>query len=329
MKKLLISGISGFIGAEAALACNKAGYDVYGFCRQSGHFKESLQDLRGKVKLYQTDLRDYSSIVNMVRDIMPDYVIHTGAITPVAYSFEHPWEVTQTNYVGTMNLAEALRKYCPNLKKFIFCSSMETYGNQPEHQKHFTPFTEETPQNAGCPYAVAKIAAEHYLRYMHYAYDFPAISLRQTNCYGRRHNDYFVVEAFVTAMLKNNAVVNFGNPKPIRNFIHIDDLVDLYKYLLSDDNMVDPVALTGQSFCTGPDNGITISQLAHYIKEKLDWKGTINWYTREQRAGEIFYLNSTHKKLYDLIGWKPKVSLSDGLDRVIRHWSPKINPLGV
>lgn len=323
-KNVLITGVSGFIGSETALELKKSGFEVFGTSRKSFRFSEALNSLLGEISFFEADLTDYSAMVNMVREVMPDYVIHTGAITPVSYSFDHPWEVTNVNYLGTVNLAEALRKYVPNLKKFIFCSSMETYGHQPVHMERFTPFTEETPQNAGCPYAVAKIAAEQYLRYMNYAYDFPSISLRQTNCYGRKYNDYFVVEAFVTEMLKNNAVVNFGNPKPVRNFIYIDDLVDLYKYLLSDDSMVDPVALTGRSFCTGPDNGITIRQLAHYIKEKLDWKGTINWYTREQRAGEIFYLNSTNKLLYDLIGWKPKISLSEGLDKTICFWKRKL-----
>ena len=121
-KRVLISGVSGFIGAETALQLVKSGYDVYGFSRQSFQFRPALEELRGKISFYQADLTDYASLVNIVRDIMPDYVIHTGAITPVSYSFEHPWNVTQTNYIGTINFSEALRKYCPNLRKFIFIS---------------------------------------------------------------------------------------------------------------------------------------------------------------------------------------------------------------
>lgn len=319
-KKLLITGISGFIGSHTAQTALDKGYDVYGLVRQKVGESPALKDLKGKVRFYEGDLNDYSSIVNIIHDIRPDYVVHLGAVTPVAYSFNHPWEVINTNLMGTVNLTECLRHYVPNLKKFIFASSMETYGHKPKHRKYFLPFTEKTSQMAACPYAVAKIAAEHYVKYLYFAYDFPGVCLRQTNTYGRKHNDYFVVEAFVTAMLKNKNEVDFGNPEPVRNFIYIDDLVGLYFNIMECDSN----NLNGNSFCIGPPNGVTIKQLAFLIQDKLKWKGKINWYTREYRPGEIFYLNSSHKLLYDTIGWKPKVSLSEGLDKVIEYWKKKL-----
>jgi UDP-glucose 4-epimerase len=321
MKKLLISGISGFIGSHAAQKGLDNGYDVYGLVRQKVESSPALESLKGKVKFYEGDLNDFSNLTNIIRDIMPDYVIHLGAITPVAYSFDHPWEVFQTNAVGTVNICENLRRHVPNLKKFIFASSMETYGHKPWHRKYFLPFDEKTSQMGACPYAVAKIAAEHYVKYLHYSYDFPSVSLRQTNTYGRKHNDYFVVEAFVTAMLRNKDAVDFGDPRPVRNFLYIDDLTDLYFRIFDDGGG----GLLGNSYCVGPANGITIEQLAGLIRHKLDWKGKINWYTREHRAGEIFYLNSSAKLLYDTIGWKPSVSLSDGLDKVIEYWKSKLS----
>jgi len=316
--RLLITGVSGFIGSHAAQKAIDKGFDVYGLIRQKVSQSPSLAPLKGKVKFYEGDLTSYSSLVNIVRDVMPDYVLHLGAITPVSYSFDHPWEVVNTNLFGTINLTECLKRYVPNLKRFIFASSMETYGHQPEMHKSFLPFTEETPQMAACPYAVAKIAAEKYVKYLHYAYDFPGVCLRQTNTYGRKHNDYFVVEAFVTAMLKSESV-DFGNPEPVRNFIYIDDLTDLYFKLFDSDSKI-----LGRSFCVGPPNGTSIKHLAFFIRDKLNWKGKINWYTREHRAGEIFYLNSSHKLLFDTIGWKPKVSLSVGLDKVIKFWKEKL-----
>jgi nucleoside-diphosphate-sugar epimerase len=222
--------------------------------------------------------------------------------------------------MGTVNLTEALKAFCPNLKRFVIASSMETFGHQPEMHKTFTPFNEQTPQNAACPYAVAKIGAETYVKYLNYAYKFPGVSLRQTNTYGRRDNDYFVAEAFIVAMLKNSKEVNFGNPKPVRNFLYIDDLTDLYLTLFNCKNQ----DILGQSFTIGPPNGITIEKLAEMIAQKLNWKGKINWYTREIRDGEIYYLNSDNKKITEMTGWKPKVGLSEGLDKTINHWKNKL-----
>ena len=319
-KRLFITGISGFIGEELAQKAIKEGYEVAGLVRQSFRYNEAINALKGKVKLYEGTLTDYARMVNIITDFMPDYVAHLGAITPVSYSFEHPWEVTQTNYVGTINLVEALKAHCPSLKQMVFASSMETYGHQPSMHKSFTPFNEETPQMGACPYACAKIAAEKYVSYLNYAYKFPGVSLRQTNCYGRKYNDYFVVEAFITQMLKNPDEANFGQATPVRNFLYIDDLVDLYLTLF--DTTAD---INGQAFTVGPPNGVTIGQLADMIKTKLDWTGKINWNTRELRDGEIYYLNSDNKKITELTGWEPKVTLDEGLDTTISYWKNKLS----
>lgn len=318
--KILITGISGFIGYELAERCLRDGYEVAGLIRQHPQQPEAVQQLKGRVKLYEGSLTDYARLVNIVDDFYPDYVAHLGAITPVSYSFDHPFEVTKTNYVGTVGLTEALKRHCPDLKKFIFASSMETYGHQPEMHKNFTPFDENTPQMAACPYACAKIASEKYVKYLSYAYKFPGISLRQTNTYGRKFDSYFVVEAFITEMLKNEKVANFGQPTPVRNFIYIDDLVDLYMTLFKSSPK-----LHGNEYTIGPPNGITIKELADIIRRKLEWKGKINWYTREIRDGEIYYLNSTNKRITLLTGWKPKTTLSKGLDKTILYWKEKLN----
>jgi UDP-glucose 4-epimerase len=171
---------------------------------------------------------------------------------------------------------------------------------------------------AACPYACAKIAAEKYVKYLAYAYKFPGISLRQTNTYGRKFDNYFCVEAFLTEMMKNKYTVNFGQPTPVRNFIYIDDLIDLYLKLFKSSPK-----LHGNAYTIGPPNGITIKDLAETIALKLKWKGKINWYTREIRDGEIYYLNSTNKKITLLTGWQPKMTLSKGLDKTIQYWKEK------
>ena len=317
--KILITGISGFIGYELAERCIREGYEVAGLIRQHPQHNDAVMKLKGRVKLYEGSLTDYARLVNVVTDFYPDYVAHLGAITPVSYSFDHPFEVTETNYVGTVKITEALKRYCPDLKKFIFASSMETYGHQPELHKTFTPFDEDTPQMGACPYACAKIGAEKYVKYLAYAYKFPGISLRQTNTYGRKFDSYFVVEAFIEQMLKNKEVANFGQPTPVRNFIHIDDLVNLYITLFNSSPK-----LHGESFTIGPPNGITMKVLSDIIAKKLDWHGKINWYTREIRDGEIYYLNSTNKKISLLTNWEPKTTLSKGLDKTIQYWKEKL-----
>jgi len=320
MKKVFITGISGFIGYELAERCIKEGYEVAGLVRQHPQQNKAIELLRGKAMLYEGDVTDATRIGNIMRDYNPDYIVHLAALTRVSYSFGHEQETFQTNAGGTINMVTMAQKYATNLEKFIFASSMETYGHKPVYHKNFEPFNENTTFGVGSPYAVWKIMGDYFVRQQQYANDFPGLALRQTNTYGRSFDDYFVVEAFVTAMLKNKHEVNFGNPEPVRNFMHINDLIDLYITLFKhkkDD-------IFGNSFTLGPPNGITIKELAEKIAEKLNWNGKINWYTREIRDGEIYYLNSTNEYITRLTGWEPKISIDKGLDMTIDFWKTKL-----
>jgi nucleoside-diphosphate-sugar epimerase len=183
-------------------------------------------------------------------------VLHLASRSEVALSFRNYIEVTEVNYVAVVNLAEACRQFAPDLKAFVMASTMETYGNA----HPFTgveAFTEETLQYPMAPYAVAKLACERYLAYMGYAYDFPYITLRQTNTYGRTDNSFFIVERIVSQMLAGDEI-NLGVGWPVRNFLFIDDLVELYRVLL------DKLPL-GETFVTGPDNAVTIAELVDLI----------------------------------------------------------------
>lgn len=312
--KVFVTGITGFIGSYLAKALLKEGHEVAGFMRQTNRLNyPSVAKLRGKVEFHYGSLTDYAAVRQALREFRPDWIAHLGAITPVAYSFEHPHEVTETNYLGTINLAEAALKECPNLKRFIFASSMETYGFQDKREA----FTEEDQSRPACPYAVAKVASEKYLQYLHYAHQFPAVSFRQTNAYGRKENDYFVIEAIITQMLKSKEV-NLGDPRPVRNFIFIDDLVELYLQMFKAD------AVDGEVFNTGPDNGLSIEELAKKIGILIGWDHKINWNTRPRRPGEIFYLNSSNQKVTDAIGWEPKVGLINGLAKTIEIWAENL-----
>jgi len=312
-KSVFVTGISGFIGSYLAERLLEEGYRVGGMLRQTNRLNyPGVQRLMGKVDLHYGSLTDYQSVAQALRDFQPEVICHLGAITPVAYSFSHPHEVTETNYVGVVNLAEAALKFLPGLHRMIFASSMETYGFQDSRE----PFRETLEAHPACPYAVAKHASEKYLQYLHYANQFPAVALRQTNCYGRRENDYFIVERIATQMLQKD-VVNLGEKSPVRNFIFITDLLDVYVELI---NSTDDDKLHGQVFNVGPPNGLTIGALADKLAEKIGFKGTVNWNTIPKRPGEIFYLNSSNDKITAATGWEPKVDLDDGLDRTIAIW---------
>ena len=313
--RILVTGISGFIGSHLAERLLNEGHQVAGLVRQTNRMNyPAFNALRGRAEFYYGSLADPVAVEKTVADFRPEAICHLGAISPVAYSFEHPDEVTKTNYLGTVYLAEAALRHCENLKKFLYASSMEVYGFQDKRE----PFVETDEVRPACPYAVAKVASEKYLQYLHYAHGFPCVIFRQTNAYGRKENDYFVVEAALTQMLRG-PVVNLGDPRPVRNFLFIDDLVELYVHMLAAER-----SLHGEVFNTGPANGVSIAELVAEISRQLNWHGQVNWHTRPKRPGEIFYLNSSNEKVSAAIAWEPRVRLEEGIRRTIGFWRERV-----
>ena len=271
------------------------------------------------------DLLDFEQVNSQVLNSNPDIIIHLAARTEVEKSFTEQITFSQINYVGTVNLIESARKL-PNLKNFIFASTMEVYGWQPisdliRDEKPFTldVFDEQRQPNPNAPYAVAKYGCEKYLEYASRSYGMPYTIFRQTNSYGRTDNDFFVVEQIITQMLKNKDEIHLGYDKPYRNFLYITDLLDAYEAVLSNTDKV-----KNNIFCLGPNNALSISDLANLIASKLNWNGKILWGQKPKRPGEIYCLNSTNNKLTNLTGWAPKISLDIGLGMTIDYWKNNI-----
>ena len=305
MEKVLITGSSGFIGQ---------------------HMLPRLQD-KFEIHCLSSDLRDHKAVNKEVQSFNPDLVIHLAARTEVEQSFYEQVEFSEINYVGTVNLIESMLQ-CKKIPKLIFASTMEVYGWQPVSElirdgnipdiiPAFDPDT--TIPNPNAPYAVAKFACEKYIEYAHRSCGLQYVIVRQTNAYGRTDNNFFVTEQIITQMLDNSNQCNLGYQEPYRNFIFITDLLDAWEIMIDQFDQI-----SNNIFTLGPNNAISIDAYAKLIAKKLNWTGEINWNTKPKRPGEIWVLNSSEEKLTRLTGWKPKVSLDEGLNKTIQIWKNKL-----
>ena len=273
----------------------------------------------------QSDLLDFDKVNSELVDFGPDLIIHLAARTEVERSFYEQVTFSQVNYVGTVNLIECANKLAKK-PVILFASTMEVYGWQPvsdEIKNGNVPqvlpvFDETTVPNPNAPYAVAKLGCEKYLEYANRAYGIDYIIIRQTNCYGRKDNDFFVTEQIASQMIKGNEC-NLGYGDPYRNFIYIDDLIEAWITVV--DNMD---KCRNNIFTIGPNNAVQIKQHAENIAHLLDWHGTINWNTKPERKGEIYILNSGNEKLTQYTGWSPGVDYWTGLKRTVDFWKQKL-----
>jgi nucleoside-diphosphate-sugar epimerase len=304
--KIFITGSNGFIGQ---------------------HLLPLLQQTHEVTELV-SDLRNHAQVVAELQAADPDIVVHLAARTEVEKSFYEQVTFSDINYVGSVNLIDAACQL-PNLKNFVFASTMEVYGWQPisdEVKQHGHPlvplaFDENTIPNPNAPYAVAKLAVEKYLEYAHRALNLPFTALRQTNSYGRSDNDFFVTEQIITQMLLGADVVKLGYAEPYRNFIWIEDLLQAWMHVIENPDQCNQ----GRIYTVGPDNPIKISDYANKIATMIGWKGDIQWNTKPQRPGEIYWLNSGTKAITRDLGWEPTVDIDTGLDKTISLWRKKLN----
>ena len=309
-ERILITGATGFVGSRLAPRLEELGYDVYCLHRYvTGRYVQGRN-----IKNVFADLKDEHAVRQAVREVHPDRVINLAAISPVAYSYDHPQEVTYVNYIGSINLAESCLREVPNFKQFITAGTSEEYGNQPKF-----PITEKQEPNPNSPYAVAKNATTKYLLYMKQAYRFPVTILRPFNTYGRTDNIHFVTERIITQMLQGNGV-RLGDPMPIRDFLYVDDHVEGYVKALGCADAIGEVI----NICTGV--GYRIHEWADIIAELTGFRGEVEWNTIPTRPLDIDELWGDNRKAARLLGWQPTVDAKAGLTRTINYLRTQIKP---
>lgn len=304
--KVFITGTSGFVGSHLLPHLIKLNYEVHALERyMTGRYVRGKQD--GSVNVVYADLNDHVAIREAIVKIKPEFVIHLAAISPVAYSFEHPFEVIETNFVASVNLAEANRKYNPKLEHFIAAGTSEEYGNQEQ-----IPIPETADLRPTSPYAVSKVAMDRYLQYMRDAYDFPMTVARPFNTYGRRRNKFFVVERILSQMLNDCDTVKLGDPTPVRDLMYISDHVNAYLTCLGNNKAKKRTF----NFCTG--HGASILNLVEVAKQATGYKGKITWNT-VNRPLDINSLIGDNRKALELLGWRPTTSLENGIRQTIEN----------
>lgn len=308
MAKILLTGGSGFIGGHLLPKLVEAGHRVYSLER----YVTGRYVLGARTATVFGDLRDSFTIRRLVRELQPEVVIHLASVSPVAYSYDHPQEVFETNTLGTINLSEACLREVPSFKHFIFAGTSEEYGNQDKF-----PITEDAELRPNSPYSVSKVAADKYLQYLHAAYDFPITVIRPFNTYGRKDNTHFVVERTITQMLQSRTVI-LGDPTPIRDLLYVDDHVNAYLMCLDNPNVI------GETFniCTG--RGISVRELVELISKFIGFEGEIVWNAIPSRPSDIKKLVGSHEKAKRVLGWQPKYTLEGGLQKTIEFWRKKL-----
>ena len=311
MDKILVTGSTGFIGKEL-VAKLKDKYEIHTLER----YVTSRYSLDNNTINHYASLTDYSAVKNIIREVKPDYVVHLAAISAVSFSYEHPIEVSEVDYIGSVNLAEACYKEAPDFKQFIFAGTSEEYGMTLQDTKH--KLTESSPLMPNSPYAVAKVAFDNYLNYMGMAYHFPYTIMRPFNTYGRKDNKHFFIERTITQMLVQDKVY-LGDPLAVRDWMYVDDHVNGYLKTIGNKQAIGRAI----NLCAG--TGYTTKDTAEMMAKLTGYKGEIVWHSTPPRPLDARVLIGDNSNAKQILGWEPTVALEEGLKKTIEHWKASLN----
>jgi len=310
----LITGITGFVGSNLAIKLIEEGYNVYGLIRHTSKRElENLKPALDKIRLIEGDLITYHSISAAINASQPQFVLHLGALTPVRSSFENPFPYVSTNFEGTVNIVHAILEEAPKAR-LIYASTAEVYG----WQEKPVPIKETAPLNPASPYAVSKEAADQYVRMTMKIYGLIATVLRPNNTYGRKVKG-FLTEYLIDSMLDKRTCY-VGAPESIRDYMFISDHVQAYQLAMGSDKAI------GETFNVSPGNSVTNKELAETIKEITEFKGKILYgsyppgYPQRPAQWDPQHLVLDSTKIQNRLGWKPTVTLKEGLRRTVGMW---------
>lgn len=320
--KVLITGITGFIGSNLAHKLLEQGHEVFGFVQHVvGRDFKSIEDIKEKINLLTCDIRDYHAIRNLIKKVEPDIILHLAALSPVRLSFENPFSFQDTNYFGTINIVESLMElYGPEKVRFVVASTAEVYGIQEKEE----PFTEELRLEPSSPYAVSKTSLDMYLRMLFKVYNFNGVILRSSNTFGRKYDDSFFTEYLITEMLTGKDIY-IGAPNSVRDYMYVDDHV--YAYILA---MSIPGAkgdvfnIAGGKGYTNKEWVLKIAEQLNFPAEKIHFGQYPSNYPHRPLASDQPYLVLNPSKAEQILGWHQTISPEEGLRKTIEYWKNNI-----
>ena len=265
-KRVLITGITGFIGAELAHKLVEQDYEVYGLIRHAiGRDLSCIKDIEEKIKIMVCDITDYYSVKKTLEKVNPDYVIHLAALSPVRLSFEHPFDFQKNTFLGSVNIAESIRELYGNKKvRLIVASTAEVYGIQES-----VPAKEDFRLEPSSPYAVAKASMDMYMRMLNQVYGFNVVLLRNSNTFGRKYDPEFFTEYIITQMIKGEEIY-IGAPNSIRDYMYVDDHVNSYLLAMKTQEAEGKVFnIAGGKGYTNKEWVLKIAEILNYPLEKI------------------------------------------------------------
>lgn len=307
-KKILITGAGGFIGSHLSERLFELGAKVRAFVRYTsrsddGFIKYFSEDLRNNIDIVYGDIKEFETVAKAMDGV--DIIFNLAALVGIPYSYIHPQEVIETNTIGTMNILMAARD--AGIEKIVQTSTSEVYGTA-----RYVPINEEHPKQPQSPYSASKIAADAIALSFYHSFDLPVAVIRPFNTYGPRQSDRAVIPSIISQVLTKDRLT-LGNTAPTRDFTYVADTAEGFI------KVAESKKTLGTEINIGSGKEITIEDLIRKIISLVGRDVAIEHDKERVRPAhsEVERLCADNTKALEILGWAPKVSLTDGLKKTI------------
>jgi len=315
MKKVLITGITGFVGEHLAkhlLTQNTT--EIIGTYRSDAGLTK-FADHQDAVTLEKVDLLNREHVSQLIAKHKPQQIYHLAGSSATGTSFHSPDQSLTNNILSSLFLLDVLKEQELQGTRVMVVSSADIYGLVAEKDLPIDEQTELRPLN---PYAVSKIAQDYLGLQYHLAYGMDIVRVRPFNHIGPGQNDNFVLPSFAKQIVEiekkqKDPVLSVGSLEAKRDFTDVRDMVRAYSLLMEKGE-------TGEVYNIGSGESYQIKELLDMLLALTDQHITIQQDPTKLRPVEVPEFICDARKSNTLTDWKPEISMQQTLQDILDYW---------
>ena len=314
MKKLLVTGGAGFIGANFVYYLLDNRPDVSIVCVDSLTYAGNMSTLAramedSRFTFYRQDIRDRAGIDAIFEAEKPDAVVNFAAETHVDRSIEDPEIFLKTNVLGVQVLMDACRAH--GGIRFHQVSTDEVYGDLPLDRPDLL-FTESSPLHASSPYSASKAGADLLALAYHRTYGLPVTVSRCSNNYGPYQFPEKLIPLMIANALADKSLPVYGQGLNVRDWLYVEDHCKAIDLILEKGRI-------GEVYNIGGHNEMRNIDIVKLICQALDKPESLITYVTDRKGHDLRYAIDP-AKIHAQLGWTPETAFADGIKKTIRWY---------
>lgn len=306
-KRVLVTGAGGFIGSHLVERLAQSGAETRALVHYNAQGAAGWLDraaLRSEVEVLAGDIADRDSVRQAMTGV--EIVFHLAALIAIPYSYHAPASYVRTNIEGTLNVLQAAREL--EIERVVHTSTSEVYGTA-----RYVPIDEAHPLQGQSPYSASKIGADKLAEAFHLSFNVPVVTVRPFNTFGPRQSARAVIPTIITQCLAGVSAIRLGSLRPTRDLNYVSNTVEGFLQAASVSEAI------GKTINLGSGREISIGELAETIARLVEVDVRIEQDEQRLRpeGSEVERLLADNSLAQALLGWKPAVSLEEGLTLTI------------